>query len=1290
MKMKTSRHTVVLTAALVGLLVLAVLAPVALADQTISEAGTGAGETTNPQGLAVDRETGRLFVADRGNNRIDVFDSEGHFELAFGWGVKPGVSGFGKCTVASGCKAGSIGAGAGQFDFSNSEGATSIAVDNDPTSSSFHDLYVVDFGNQRVQRFSPAGDFELMFGGGVNTGTSGEPDICTSAGAPTNVCGAGMSGTGEGEFNSSDNHVFLHVALGPGGSVYVAEGRNSEKNRVQRFDLQGHFTTQIALPDSNQSMTAFAVDSAGNLYYAIAGSDLPDTGIHKTDPAGTPIPAYLKRRPEITALAVDGGDELLTTGLERRPLSLESTVIEYDAAGTTLRNFGYGELGQFLEGLAPHHTATGDLYVSQGDSVRYLSFPPPGPIVPPEPCRASPIGNTKATLNAVLNPEGKATTFQFEYISDADFQDNAPGGSFSGAHPATKTAESDPIGPDFDLHEVSAQATLVPETGYHCRIVAENPDGTATGVQGTFTTRPPLEIGTSWVSDVGTETATLNVTVNPLGVPTSGVFEYLEDAVYQKDLAELGPEHGFDHATRTPAIDEVPIDFGAGEGLVIGSVMLSGLKAGTTYRYRVIATDPYFPVGFAGPVEALRTFLPGAAGLPDDRAYELVSPALKNNAEVAVPGTAGGLADETSVRIQAASRSGEAITYTSWTAFGEAAGAPPTSQYISKRSPTGWGTENISPFGFLKNPVSPPYRGFTTPELGFGAFVMDEPPLRGDCQEGFENLYLRNGASGELSCMTSALPVKSPEEAKTFCTGYAGAATDGTRAFFAANASLTPDAPIGKGFSLYEWSASGGLKLVSVLPGETPAAPQAESAFGAKGGGCGMGEKRPAISSDGSVAFWTFVAPSGASKLLARIGGSETIQLDAKAGGTGASGGGVFEGASADGSVVLFTDASKLVAGSDAKEGARDLYGYDLQAGGGTLTDLTPGSLTPGTEAADVRGVVGTSADGAYVYFVAGGVLSGEEENEAGQKAQSGKPNLYLFHEGEARVRFIATLDEGDSLDWDPAPRARTAQVSADGRHLAFSSIATEELAQGYDNTIAAGEHCQPSAEVDVLVLDPYCPQAFVYDAPSGELRCASCNPASSRPLGPTQFPTASNPYQAPRYLAPDGTRLFFESRDALLAEDENDKRDVYEFERTGTGSCSAQSPSFNPLSDGCLFLISTGKSSDESFLLDASADGRDVFIATRQVLVGRDINENFDVYDARSGGGFPEPAPASPPCGGEGCKPAPGAPPAPASPATANFQGPGNVTPKAKKHKKKHKKQRRQKPAKHKQGARR
>ncbi len=198
-----------------------------------------------------------------------------------------------------------------------------------------------------------------------------------------------------------------------------------------------------------------------------------------------------------------------------------------------------------------------------------------------------------------------------------------------------------------------------------------------------------------------------------------------------------------------------------------------------------------------------------------------------------------------------------------------------------------------------------------------------------------------------------------------------------------------------------------------------------------------------------------------------------------------------------------------------------------------------------------------------------------------------------------------------------------------------------------------------------------------------------------ARPQGPASLPTWSNPFEGPRYLSDDGNRFFFESFDPLLGEDENKVLDVYEFERPGTGSCTTESGAYDPASGGCHYLVSTGKSEDPSYLVDASSDGRDVFFATRQALVGWDPNDNYDVYDYREGGGFPEPVVPEDCTSAASCKgPATPAPPR-ASATTPGVFNPGNPKPKPKpnkpgRHKKKKHAKAKKKPHHHKRGARR
>jgi hypothetical protein len=392
------------------------------------------------------------------------------------------------------------------------------------------------------------------------------------------------------------------------------------------------------------------------------------------------------------------------------------------------------------------------------------------------------------------------------------------------------------------------------------------------------------------------------------------------------------------------------------------------------------------------------------------------------------------------------------------------------------------------------------------------------------------------------------------------------------------------------------------------------------------------------------------------------VGVSEAVE--------GAGSGSRFWAASPDGGEVLFATGPLFT------EQEQDLYLLDVD------------TQTPTLIAHRALGVVGESKDLSRIYFISTEALSGGEENSEGAVAQEGRPNLYLRREG-GPLSFIATLSDADGKyvetqnrlsPGNVEPYLHGARVSPDGESAAFVSTADPT---GYDNTDIASE--QPDAEV------------YLYRAATGRLICASCNPSGVRPAGrdlsagsepfwmAAKLPNIENELYAQRVLSDNGRRLFFESFDSLVRSDTNGKEDVYQWEAPGSGTCTTQSPSFSAQDEGCVDLISSGESPQDSELLDASPSGNDVFIRTGSSLVPQDPGL-FDVYDARAEGGFAPPPGPRPPCEGEACQSPPG-PPAQITPASAVFQGAGNPAPnkQAKKQKKHHKRKHRQQ--KHKRG---
>jgi hypothetical protein len=152
-----------------------------------------------------------------------------------------------------------------------------------------------------------------------------------------------------------------------------------------------------------------------------------------------------------------------------------------------------------------------------------------------------------------------------------------------------------------------------------------------------------------------------------------------------------------------------------------------------------------------------------------------------------------------------------------------------------------------------------------------------------------------------------------------------------------------------------------------------------------------------------------------------------------------------------------------------------------------------------------------------------------------------------------------------------------------------------------------------------------------------------------------------------PRYLADSG-RLFFNSAGALVPQDSNGTQDVYQYEPIGVGDCSSSNPTYSARSEGCVALISSGRSTQESAFLDASESGDDVFFLTAAELSPIDVDAALDVYDAHVCT-TAEPCISyasvqSPPCTSEAsCKASPTPQPSIfGAPASATFVGVGNL----------------------------
>ena len=124
---------------------------------------------------------------------------------------------------------------------------------------------------------------------------------------------------------------------------------------------------------------------------------------------------------------------------------------------------------------------------------------------------------------------------------------------------------------------------------------------------------------------------------------------------------------------------------------------IQGLQPGTTYHYRVVATNSQSPAGGTpGPDQTFTTQTKGGEfALPDGRAYELVSPPQKDGAEVL--GIGGGGVTLAAGDATQASEDGTSVTYLASAPVGA---SPPgnllSTQMFSTRGAGGWSSLDIA------------------------------------------------------------------------------------------------------------------------------------------------------------------------------------------------------------------------------------------------------------------------------------------------------------------------------------------------------------------------------------------------------------------------------------------------------------------------------------------------------------------------------------------------------------------------------------------------------------------
>lgn len=468
--------------------------------------GVGNGQFADPTGVAASQATGDVYVVDKGNNRVQRFDASGDYLSQFNGSDDPSFpAGF--------------------------SAPTSIAVDNSTSSTdaSAGDVYVIDFGDNTIDKFDAAGTY-------------------LSSLTPPPQVGEFPAGFAAGELEG--------IAIDQSGDVWVYNGRSVDEyaNGGDNAFKTGWETHYFSVAEG------FAVDSASRVYLVHGFSKLVQRfsalGINEEQIGG-------ECEECTTALAINQtGSDLFV----ERP----TDVSVFNSSGVEIDEpFGTDQLTS-TGGIAVNSTvgtpSGGDVYVADAAANEIDVYAPIK--ILPEAMTGVPLESqpTSATVSGTVDPYGgTSATCQIEYGSATVYEMSvpcSPSGPFSGASviPVTGT-----------LTDLTAGLT------YYYRIASTSSAGTSYGEDQHFRLTPPplVDEQPGYATNVTQFSATLNGSIEPYNSPTSYHFVYGTTTAYGSVVPVP------DIYTPVNDNDEAVVP------TTIGS-----LQPGTTYHFALVVTAP--------------------------------------------------------------------------------------------------------------------------------------------------------------------------------------------------------------------------------------------------------------------------------------------------------------------------------------------------------------------------------------------------------------------------------------------------------------------------------------------------------------------------------------------------------------------------------------------------------------------------------------------------------------------------------------------------------------------------
>jgi hypothetical protein len=981
------------------------------------------------------------------------------------------------------------------------------------------------------------------------------------------------------------------------GNIYVSSfGSNSSgsQGRIDIFDSEGFFVSELKTPGP----TSLAIDSEGNLYVAAeVGSELRIL-VFEPDTPYEPDGGNIEYTSPPISLALAGPECSQPSLCSFRSASIGSIGLAINAENDHLfANFGGLGIAEFTS-AAEGNEEVRSIFGGEGEN--------PGVAVDDARDRLYASVDTNRIdifdLNSVV---GTPPEDEYEKVGTIDGSDTPLGKFGTQLSVAVDEGTSHVFildGENTRLYEFDENDEYLRTIQYPFQRVQagqigvdngpQSPNGALSG-KGRYLYVPSHKSGTGHsfaffesqggppvvksaeAVNVAEDETELQAQVNPGNLATNYTFEFKAEGAESWTAAGGGT---------------IP----AGNLDTEVSAVVAGLAPGTRYRFRVFAeneegsdegegtfaTYPSLPTEPTPCGNALLRTGPSAL-LPDCRAYELVTPPDTNGR---VP--LGTSREPGAFVNRQVSPTGEKVPFKveggSIPGLG-GTGSQLGDPYVSSRTSAGWSTVYAGPSPVFAPKIVP---GSTSPDQGYSfwsatgdsgsAVIGGELTNYVRYPDGHSEL-VGLGSLGEDPRAIGQL-ISEGGDHIIFSTGA-------TNTSVRLESEAAPD----NTFAVYDRvpnpiTGQRETKVISLKPGDIP--------FEAGENAVYVGAS---LDGEGVV----FRANN---TLYLRYQNAETFQI-----GIGVEFAGIVEG----GDRVFYVEGGDLKA-FDVESGAPPIVFAD------TATEVIP---------------VNVSLDGTAAYFVSETAIAGSGPNPNGDAPQAGEQNLYLSEEGQ--ISFVGTVTTRD-VDGKPAP-----SETVDGLGL-WVTAANAPYASRFGLVPA---RTTPDGSVLLFksraVLGDYDPdghaQIYRYDSVAGELQCLSCNPTGAAASADATLQSESREGSALFHvlawienLRADGRRAFFESSEPLVPGDSDGLQDVYEWEDDGVGSCTR--------SGGCLYLISSGQSLRNDYLWAVSPSGEDVFFLSSDRLVGADTDQTPSIYDARVGGGFPEPVFVV--CEGEGCRP--------------------------------------------------